>query len=216
MNTIKHKINNIEFDIKCPELNENIQDLYNKLEIDGYSHWRPCANMIEDVINITKPNRILEIGFFLGSSCFQWLYLSNAEVSSCDPIYCKDDDIHSKIHNIHIDKPRSFLTINNLCRTFRDRFKFLLMDSIALNRYISANYFDLLFVDGCHDYHHIKKDIELAIHFNIKYVLLDDFQKDVYNCYFDNFSDKFEIICGYQTKNSGNLIDNLLLKNKNA
>src|SRR4051794_3060112 len=58
--------------------------LYDELNVEGFCRWGTDVSTFADVIDIARPKRILEIGFFRGASSFFWLYLSKAKVLSID------------------------------------------------------------------------------------------------------------------------------------
>lgn len=113
-------------------------------------------NMIKDVVSRTNPTNILEIGFNRGSSSLLFLYLSDAKVTSIDIV----------------DKPES---VNYLTKTFKDRFSFVLGNSFELDMK-SLGTFDLVFIDGDHEYNSVIRDLDQSLKVKPKYILFDDYE----------------------------------------
>jgi cephalosporin hydroxylase len=115
-----------------------------------------AIDMIKDVLARTQPSNILEIGFNRGSSSLLFLYLSTANVTSIDIV----------------NKPES---VKYLSDTFINRFSFVLGNSLYLDMK-SLDNFDLVFIDGDHEYNSIVNDIEQSLKVNPKFILFDDYE----------------------------------------
>lgn len=158
-------------------------ELWKQLGIAGCFSWDNEAQILADVINIVQPKNILETGFFGGSSAFMWLYLSDANLTSVDPmenLYDKDVKHTGFLENV-----------DKLKKTFPRRFKFLKKDSRAIREDIKDEKFDLMFIDGDHLESGIINDFDLAIENNIPWVLVDDFVTSVAKVYLEKYQDVF-------------------------
>jgi len=183
--------------------------LWHDLKIAGCFSWENEAPFIADVINIVQPKNILETGFFGGSSAFMWLYLSNANLTSVDPM----ENLYNK------DTPHTgFLeNVDKLKKTFPKRFNFLKKDSRLIRDDIKDEKFDLMFIDGDHLESGIINDFDIAIENNITWVLVDDFVTSVAKVYLEKYQDRFlPPIRIYNRKDTfeGNSIPIVLLKLK--
>lgn len=144
-----------------------------------------CIEMIKEVIEISKPKEILEIGTHLGHSGCLWLSLSEANLTSVDigtnwvelDYSYLDWGIPSR--NGGLKEVERVLT--NL---FPNRYELIIGDSTkqeTIDLFKDKKY-DLIFVDGNHAYEYVKKDIETAISLNIPYIHLDDFTGEEAPC----------------------------------
>ena len=115
-----------------------------------------AIDMVKDVVARTNPSNILEIGFNRGSSSLLFLYLSNANVTSIDIV----------------NKPDS---VKYLTSTFNNRFSFVLGNSFYLDMK-SLGTFDLVFIDGDHEYNSIINDIDQSLKVKPKFILFDDYE----------------------------------------
>jgi len=150
---------------------------------DGCLHWDTDAQFLTDTLSITQPKNILEVGFFRGSSTFQWLWLSDAKVTSVDPmvnLYSPETPHDGKLENV-----------DKLKKAFPDRFTFIQKDSKVVYPDIADQKFDLMFIDGDHWVNGIRSDFNLALKLNIPWVLVDDFVTSVLDVYSNEFRDKF-------------------------
>jgi hypothetical protein len=114
-----------------------------------------------EVVEIVKPDFILEIGFNMGHSAEMWLNLFDGDILSCD-VSQKDETLEG---------------MKYLRFKYPGRFTFEWRDDV--NDYIAKSYprhyyFDLAFIDGAHDEENITKDIELCKEMKIPYILFDD------------------------------------------
>lgn len=162
---------------------KNRPELWNELKIAGCFSWENEAMILADVINIVKPQNILETGFFGGSSAFMWLYLSNAKLTSVDPMKNLYDE--SQQHTGFKEN------VGKLQYIFPQRFKFLEKDSRLIRDDIKGEKFDLMFIDGDHLESGIANDFDLAIENNIPWVLVDDFVTSVAKVYVEKYQERF-------------------------
>lgn len=150
---------------------------------DGCLHWDSDAEFLVDTLTLSQPKNILEVGFFRGSSTFQWLWLSDAKVTSVDPmvnLYSPQTPHDGKLENV-----------DKLKVAFPDRFTFVQKDSKVVKPDLLGQQFDLMFIDGDHWENGIRSDFNLALDLNIPWVLVDDFVTSVLDVYNREFADKF-------------------------
>jgi hypothetical protein len=154
-----------------------VPDLYKKLQIESYISWEREVLFFIDVVQIVNPQSILEIGFYRGGSAFLWLYLTNASLLSVDPIYNISDREDT------MNKDKAFAAIKDLRNEFGERFGFLQKDSANIAEDIKNLQFDLMFIDGGHQYNEVMIDFQTAITKNIPWVLVDDMNNEVMDAY---------------------------------
>lgn len=111
--------------------------------------------MIQDVLALARPMRILEIGYNEGHSARMWLSLSRAVLVSID-----------------IEAHESSLAA--LESEFGSRFNFVLGNSGLSYPILSQGLFDLVFIDGDHSEKGISDDMELSWKLGAKWLLIDD------------------------------------------
>lgn len=194
------------------KLDNNPPNIYNVLNIEGFIKYQTHNLLIKDVLRKTKPNKILEVGFYHGASTFLWLYNSNADIVSVDSMYCK-------YTSIYVNKVRQFISLNNLCNLYRDRLKFLLLDSTKLLPFIENQKFDLFFIDGDHTVEGADNDFKIALKINCPYILIDDVMPDckdshVYNLFVKEYTKYFNIVNYYKTSNCPYKFNMILAKRK--
>lgn len=115
--------------------------------------------IIRDILKITNPISILEIGLNAGHSSYFWLSESNANITSVD--IC----IHSY----------AVIAAAYLNKLFPNRFTFYPVDSKKCLSLILENKYDLIFIDGEHSEQGITNDIYIAKELNIPYIFIDDY-----------------------------------------
>jgi hypothetical protein len=157
--------------------------LWDDLGIDGCFSWEKEAEFLADTLNIVKPKNILETGFFAGASAFMWLYLSDAKLTSVDPM--------KNLYEANTPHTGKKENIQKLKDAFPNRFTFLEKDSRLIRDDIKNEHFDLMFIDGDHWESGIINDFSIAIEKKIEWVLVDDFVTSVEKVYFEKFRDYF-------------------------
>ena len=138
----------------------------------------PFHAMWEFLINIFKPKLVLEIGVYRGQviSLLELLisrYTKDYEVWGISPLDNSRDSVSSyKKLNYIEDIKKNFIKFNlrqpNLIKAYSH-------DSKAIN-FISSKNWDLIYIDGSHEYENVKKDIDNCLPF-IKsggLIVLDD------------------------------------------
>jgi len=140
---------------------------------DGGTGHMPCNS---DVINfwkavkeITNFQSMMEIGFNAGHSSSIILSLfDDVRIDSYD--IGQFDITHS---NGKLVKEK-----------FTDRFDLFIQDSMKISSSKLNGKYDLMFIDGSHDYNPVVSDINLFLNSDIQYVIMDDLQnKNVKRAY---------------------------------
>ncbi len=140
-----------------------------------------------DVIQLVQPQRILETGFFRGGSAALLLHLSQAHVTSVDPMVDPLGAFHEgRIENVDILK-----------EWFPGRFTFLQKSSSDVRPDLAGQQFDLFNLDGDHRPTGIVNDFQLALDLDIPWLLVDDFLTPVSDVYWSQFADRYEIVKTY-------------------
>jgi len=145
-----------------------------------------CIEMMKEVMSITKPKEILEIGTHLGHSGCLLLCFSDANLTTVDigvnwveMDYGYSDWGRQKGVNTGLNE-----VIRIMKSYFGERYRFFRGSSIEPETVakFSDRKYDLAFIDGDHSYEFVKKDIQNAIALNIPFMLLDDFTGDEAPC----------------------------------
>lgn len=135
---------------------------------------------LREIVEIVKPTSIFEIGLNMGWSSAMWLELSNAEVVSCDISY-KDETVNAA----------TFLE-----EKYNGRFKYA--NRLEKEKFdLSVNKkFDLVFIDGGHEYDDVVVDLKLCIELNIPFFAMDDWlpQYGQVQDAVKSFGDKLEVL----------------------
>lgn len=156
----------------CGSITHDTREIFNLRDV--------CIDMLKEVIKISNPKEILEIGCHAMFSSMLLLEFSKANLTSIDigenwitwEHGFLDWGIPSKGGGLKDAKK----VIDEL---FPGRFRFVKGDSTlseTINQFNDRQY-DLIFIDGNHDYEYVKKDIKTAINLKIPYILLDDYSE---------------------------------------
>lgn len=154
----------------------------------GGTDWRfvdIVAPAFREVLEISKPERILEIGFNIGGSALLFL--------SINPELVYDS----------VDISMSEKSVDWLSKKFRG-FNFTQLNSSDLipnTEYFLGRY-HLVFIDGDHGYDAVVSDIETAIKFKPQYILLDDYKHPshayIETIVTEKYKDKLEVVKVYE------------------
>ena len=146
---------------------------------DIFNLRQACLDMMKEVMSISNPKEILEIGTHLGHSGCLLMCHSDANLTTVDIGHTWveweqgfDDWGQRKAQGGGLRDVVAVMT-----KHFGDKYRFIKGSSIepeTILKYLDRQY-QLIFIDGDHSYDFVKKDIETAIKLNIPYILLDDF-----------------------------------------
>lgn len=183
--------------------------LMDELGIRGCFSWEGEASFLADVLNVVDPKSILETGFFAGASAFMWLHLSDANLTSVDPM--------QNLYNPETKHDGNLENVDKLQKAFPNRFTFIKKDSRVVRPDLVGKKFELMFIDGDHWETGIRNDFQLAIDLNIPWILVDDFVTSVLDMYQKEFKDEFTPIKVYDRPAifQGRPIPIVLLKRNN-
>jgi len=118
------------------------------------------AKIIDEVMDITKAKSVFEIGFNAGHSSVMWLEAG-----------CKVTSMDIGNHDY------TYTAIKELYKESWERFNFILGSSKDVGWHLSANQYDLIFIDGEHG-KQVEQDIEQCIlKGKPKYLFLDDYHE---------------------------------------
>jgi len=120
---------------------------------------KSVMKMLVDKVNATK---IIEIGSWLGESTSCWarevVDIDDSEVISVDWYKGNPD---TNLHDIAIQKDIYSMFRNNMRELgLEDKIKTFIMSSSDAVRFIPDGYADIVYIDACHDYKSVKRDIE--------------------------------------------------------
>lgn len=159
------------------------------LQIAGHSSWEDESDFFRDVLEITRPESILETGCYAGASTFMLLQLSGrAKVTSVDPM---DLNPGFEGHPWVVDKLKGH---------FGDRFTFLKKDSRDVRGDLAGQRFDLFYVDGDHTETGIRNDFQLALDLEIPWLFVDDLVTEVAKVYVTEFQQHYDLFRLYPRK----------------
>ena len=131
---------------------------------DGTGHMPPSDEVIQfwtQVKKLTDFKSLMEIGFNAGhSSSIMLTLFEDIEINSCD------------IGMYEITERNGELVKER----FGDRFNLHIFDSTKLKPEFIANKYDIMFIDGAHDYGPVTSDMKLWIESDIPYAVVDDLQ----------------------------------------
>lgn len=141
---------------------------------DAYDIWKTIKE-------ITDFKLLMEIGFNAGHS-------SSMILSMFDDVKVDSYDIGQ----FEITEQNGSLVE----KRFPDRFSLTIIDSMNLKPEQINGKYDILFIDGSHDYPQVSSDIRLFLQSDIQYVVLDDLQnKNVQKAYTELlYNDRHEIL----------------------
>lgn len=154
----------------------------------GGTDWRFAdiiAPSFKEILQISKPKSILEIGFNAGGSALMFLSI-NPEL---------------EYHSVDIEENEK--SIEYLSNIFED-FIFTKINSKFLDPKLFCFYteYDLVFLDGDHSREGVISDIEVSLKFNPEYILLDDFRhpshRYIETIVTEDYKDKLEVIKVYE------------------
>lgn len=112
----------------------------------------------KEILNITKAEKIMEIGFNAGHTCFAFLD-------------CNEDVV---VHSIDINKHNHTVECaKRIEKMFGDRFQFGEMDSMDMGENSLEDY-DLVRIDGGHEISVLQHDWECCKRSSVKWVIIDD------------------------------------------
>src|ERR1041384_4753505 len=120
-----------------------------------------CYEMFKEVIEISNPTNIVEIGTHCGSASCLLLSLSNAHLTSIDIGTTWIGIDHGFVDWGYVNMGHGLARVNEVLRNyFPGRFKLFIGDSTneATINAINDRNFQLAFVDGNHDYSYVKTD----------------------------------------------------------
>lgn len=128
----------------------------------GGTDWRFAdiiAPAFREILEIAKPERVLEIGFNIGGSALMFL------------------SINPELKYWSVDIQENEKSIKYLLNRFRG-FSFVHMSSSRIDKkmYNLPTEIDLASIDGDHSEEGVRGDINKILEFNPKYVLFDDFK----------------------------------------
>jgi hypothetical protein len=142
--------------------------------------WHPYigGNYIkfwEEVYSITKFKNLFEIGFNAGHTSHYLLKNFDVIVTSVD---------------IAVE-PYISLCADLLKKEFKNRFTFIKSHSQKIKPKKYFKNFDIVYIDGCHEYECIKSDLQLSIKMGIEYIVFDDVQFENTQKVIEKFKKKF-------------------------
>jgi hypothetical protein len=158
-------------------------------------------NVFVDALAITNPKNILETGVFWGISSISLLTISNANLTSFDPIINVNDDDNLKQGIPYPDKSEQEQFLNQIKLTFGDRWTFYKEKSENAYPIIQNNKYDLFHIDGDHWYSGLDADYDIALKMNIEWLLIDDFSDIVAKRFMEKLSSYYAPIRIYQRDN---------------
>lgn len=125
------------------------------------------SSIIVSVLELTNPSRIFEFGTFLGATTVMFAMNSKAHVTTLDiptegieiQVEKEDDSLRD------ISKSMSGIYIDRVAKEFKDKITRIYFDSTKFN--IKDNgyeqKFDLVFIDGGHNYEMVKNDTQKTL-----------------------------------------------------
>jgi predicted O-methyltransferase YrrM len=149
----------------------------------GGTDWRFAdivAPSFKEILEISNPKSVLEIGFNAGCSALMFL--------SINPELVYDS----------VDIEENEKSIEYLSNRFKD-FMFTQINSRLIDpvMFCFMSKYDLVFIDGDHSRDGVISDIEVSLKFNPEYVLFDDWRHpshDIEKIATEDYADKLEIV----------------------
>jgi len=140
--------------------------LEENLRIMGDEKIKNVLDTVQEIIDITNPSKIFEIGTHVGHSALTFLEKSSAKIISTD------------IDDWWVSKDKLNRVEEVLQKFYPNRYTQIIQDSQNHDYFLNLNLgdIDLIHVDGLHEYGHCRNDILLGKKLNCKYFLVDDFQ----------------------------------------
>ncbi len=161
---------------------------YNISNFAGCAAWDNEAELYKKIVEIVQPKNILETGFFRGGSAFMWLWLSKELETKVTSIDCFYDSEHP-----YMVSDSNVLNAYHLQQLFPNRFKLVVKPSQYALEDIKNQNFCLASLDSDHSLKGIVTDLNIALHKQIKFLLLDDADGPVIEGY-NKFKDYYETI----------------------
>lgn len=150
----------------------------------GGTDWRfvdIVAPAFREILEIAKPERVLEIGFNIGGSALMFLL------------------INPELKYWSVDIQENEKSIKYLSARFRG-FSFVRMNSRLIDKtmYNLPTEVDLAFVDGEHSEEGFRADMNKVLEFNPKYILCDDVLHPshfyIHKIINEDYKDKLEVV----------------------
>lgn len=154
-----------------------------------------------DTLAIVNPKNILETGVNWGISSIALLTISNANLTSFDPIINVNDDDNFKQGIPYPDKSEQEEFLKQIKLSFGDRWTFHKDKSENAYSIIGNNHYDLFHIDGDHWYSGLDADYDLALKMNIEWLLVDDFNDIVAKKFMVKLSQHYMPIRTYSRDN---------------
>lgn len=130
---------------------------------DGWGYLPPSRtirNILEEVLDIANPYKLLEIGFYMGHSTSYFAELDPmCEIISCCP-----------------DHPRA-REFGPIVEEKYKNVKVIRVPSPTIIEEIPKRNFDLVFIDGNHNERHVIQDSLVAMKYNPEYILYDNYEQ---------------------------------------
>lgn len=201
---------------------QSIKERYDQLDLDSCSNSTSEGWIFDAVLNLVKPKNILEIGFYRGGSAFLMMRLSEAFLTSIDPIYNEtDDQLGRSAEDKYKIHAKEFECVEKIKDEFGGRFTFIQKRSDDKLPEIENKKFDLMFCDGEHREDGPRTDFNLALKLKIPFILADDwvqpqnYPKTTPTIWREEFSDKLKPMASFYREAfyNGSPIPMVLLKN---
>ena len=196
---------------------EYVKNFYGKFKLDvekGYQYWKSMRVDHELLIELIEKYDIksfFEVGTFEGYTALLVNLHPNIKKQKALDIH-KDMKVEYKNKRLFLREKEfygSYVKDTNVELEFCDSMKYVPKD---------GEQYDMVYIDGNHDYEHVKNDTELAFKLNPKIIAWHDFKsghKDV-NRYISELIGKGKkIIVNYKAPGVGTIIAYLEVENDN-